>query len=404
MIRLLLGLLMFVVMSAVVVGAHLYLYRRLAVDTNLSLSHRRWVRWALIALAGGLPLTFLLGRFLPTSVGRVVLFPWYVWMGVFFLLFWLLLASDIVRLLWWGSSKALGAAPLADPARRQLFARVAAGVGGVLVTGTALYSLRQALGRLVVRRVEVPLEKLPPALDGFTIVQLTDLHIGPHRSGDFLSEVVERTNALSPDLVAITGDLVDGSVSRLEREVAALSKLRAREGVYFVTGNHEYYSGAPEWVEALGRMGLRVLRNERVEITRHEAVFDLAGVDDYGARHLAPGHRHDPDRALSGRDRSRVAVLLAHQPRSVKKAAEHRVDLVLAGHTHGGQIWPMHHLVHLQQPYLRGLHRLRGTWIYVSAGTGFWGPPMRLGSTAEITQVVLRMKTHATGATPGPSV
>lgn len=381
---------MFVVMGSLVVGVHYYLYRRLALDTQLPDRWRAMARWALIVLAAGLPLTFLLSRALPLAWGRVILQPWYVWMGMFFLLFWLLLASDAARLLLWASSKVFGTEGLADPGRRRLFARAVAGGALALVTGSAAYALRQALGLLVVRRVEVPLPQLPAALDGFTIVQLTDLHIGVNRSGAFLEEVVRRTNALQPDLVAITGDLVDGSVPQLADDVAHLARLKSKHGTFFVTGNHEYYSGAPEWVAHLPKLGMRVLRNERVTISRGGARFDLVGVDDYNARGMAPGHLHDPERALRGRDPARASVLLAHQPRSVVAAAKHGVGLVLAGHTHGGQIWPMHHLVHLQQPYVRGLDRHEGTWIYVSAGTGFWGPPFRLGSTAEITQVVLR--------------
>ncbi|MDY0003031.1 MAG: metallophosphoesterase [Polyangia bacterium] len=395
MIRLLYGLFFLVFMTSLVVGVHYYMYRRLAVDTQLSSRLRATVRLALIVLAAGLPLTMLLQRALPMTWARVLLQPWFVWMGMMFLLVWLLLASEGARLILWGSSKLLGTQGLADPGRRRLFARAVAGGALALASGSAAYALRQALGRLEVKRVEVPLPRLQRALDGFTIVQLTDLHIGVNRSGVFLKEVVERVNSLSPDIVAITGDLVDGTVGQLESDLACLAELKPRHGTYFVTGNHEYYSGAPEWVAHLGKLGVRVLRNERVAISRDGATFDLAGVDDYNARRMAPGHVHDPDRALAGRDPRRAAVLLAHQPRSVHAAARHGVGLVLAGHTHGGQIWPMELLVHLQQPYVRGLARHKGTWIYVSSGTGFWGPPLRLGSTAEITRVVLRSEEKA---------
>jgi predicted MPP superfamily phosphohydrolase len=159
--------------------------------------------------------------------------------------------------------------------------------------------------------------------------------------------------------------------------------------VFFVTGNHEYFSGATAWVAELGRLGIRVLRNERVSIGQGEHAFDLAGIDDWSALRHDDGSRPDLPGALAGRDPSRAVVLLAHQPRAVVEAAQHGVDLQLSGHTHGGQIWPFGYLVMLQQPYIAGLHRHGGTFIYVSPGTGYWGPPMRLGTRAELTRITL---------------
>jgi uncharacterized protein len=194
-----------------------------------------------------------------------------------------------------------------------------------------------------------------------------------------------------PDVVAITGDLVDGTVDELRDAVAPLGSLKAKYGVFFVTGNHEYFSGARAWVEELSRIGIRVLRNERVSIGEVGAAFDLAGVDDRSARRFSDdGHGEDLAKALSGRDEARAVVLLAHQPRTVLDAAAFGVDLQLSGHTHGGQIWPFGALVRLQQQFLAGLARHRDTLIYVSRGTGYWGPPMRLFAPAEITQIVLR--------------
>jgi uncharacterized protein len=224
-----------------------------------------------------------------------------------------------------------------------------------------------------------------------TLVQITDLHVGPTIGRDKVAEVVAATNALAPDIIAITGDLVDGTVASLRDAVAPLRELRARHGVFFVTGNHEYFSGAGPWMEELARLGIRVLRNERVRIGEGAVAFDLAGVDDRSAaRSGLPGHGEDLPAALNGRDRSRPVVLLAHQPRTVLDAAEHGVDLQISGHTHGGQIWPFGFLVRLQQGFLVGLRRHKDTQLYVSRGTGYWGPPMRLGSPPEITQLVLR--------------
>jgi predicted MPP superfamily phosphohydrolase len=244
----------------------------------------------------------------------------------------------------------------------------------------AVAAVRSGLARVALRDVEVRLPRLPKRLDGTTIVQLTDIHVGPTIGREFIEQIVERTNSVEPDVIAITGDLVDGSVSELGEDVAPLPKLRARYGVYFVTGNHEYYSGADAWCTELERIGIRVLRNERVTIGEDGASFDLAGIDD---------HRGDLTRAVRGRDPERELVLLAHQPRAIFDAVRHGVGLQLSGHTHGGQIWPWNYFVRLQQPVVSGLRRFGETWLFVSNGTGYWGPPMRLLAPAEITQIRL---------------
>jgi len=200
---------------------------------------------------------------------------------------------------------------------------------------------------------------------------------------------VEKTNHLSPDLIAITGDLVDGSVKDLGAMVEGLRHLRAKDGVYFVIGNHELYSGVEEWVAFLASLGIRTLRNERVAIRGAEG-FDLAGVDDPQVARYRPSERMDVALAARGRDPSRALVLMAHQPKAIFDAARAAVDLQLSGHTHGGQIFPFRYFVKLDQPYVSGLHQHGETAIYVSQGTGYWGPPMRLAAPAEITQIVIQ--------------
>jgi hypothetical protein len=241
------------------------------------------------------------------------------------------------------------------------------------------------------------LPKLPPELDGFTIAQLTDLHLGAMRRGSWVQEVVDQTNRLEPDLIAITGDLADATPRQLSTEMGMLRRLTAEQGVFFVTGNHEYFIDLEGWLRTLRSLGIRVLRNERVAIRRGDAAFDLVGVDDHDGGRMAAGHGTNVAGAMKNHDPDRATVLLAHQPRTIFDAAEHEIGLVLSGHTHGGQIWPWNYLVYLQQPYVSGLHEYRGTQIYVSEGTGFWGPPMRLGSTSEITLVTLRSAEGAIG-------
>jgi uncharacterized protein len=221
-------------------------------------------------------------------------------------------------------------------------------------------------------------------------VQISDLHLGPLLDRRFAAAVVAAANALAPDLVAVTGDLVDGSVERVGAEAAPLGELSARDGVFFVTGNHDYYSGVDAWVERVRALGIRVLRNERVTVGDGAAAFDLAGVEDHHAHLVSTRHREDVPGALAGRDAARPVVLLAHDPQTFPAAAALGVDLQLSGHTHGGQIWPFAFLVRLATPFVAGLHRRGGSQLYVSRGTGFWGPAMRVLAPAEITELVLR--------------
>jgi predicted MPP superfamily phosphohydrolase len=238
--------------------------------------------------------------------------------------------------------------------------------------------------------VDVPIRGLPAALHGFTIAQISDIHVGPTIRREYLNAIVDSVNGIGADMVAVTGDLVDGQVSELSDHVAPLARLRSRHGTYFVTGNHEYYSGAEAWVRELRRLGLRVLENEHVVLRHGDASLVVAGVTDYGAHHFDPARRSDPEAAAAGAPvDAPVRVLLAHQPRSAEAAERAGFQLQLSGHTHGGQFWPWNFFVPLQQPFVAGLHRLRALWVYTSRGTGYWGPPKRLGAPSEITRLRL---------------
>jgi predicted MPP superfamily phosphohydrolase len=259
-----------------------------------------------------------------------------------------------------------------------------------LTCAAVLLGLFNARRLARVKDVEVSIERLPPPLAGFTVVQLSDLHVGPTIKGGYVQAIVDATNALSPDVIALTGDLVDGSVDRLQPHTDILAGLRARHGVYLVTGNHEYYAGASQWVAEFRRLGLQVLLNEHRVLSHGGVLVVLAGVTDFSAGNFDPGHTSDPVAALRGAPANAgVRILLAHQPRSATAAAAAGFDLQLSGHTHGGQFWPWHYFVPLQQPYVAGLHRLNRMAIYVSRGTGYWGPPMRIGSHSEITRIRL---------------
>ena len=260
----------------------------------------------------------------------------------------------------------------------------------LLVVGLAafvtLVGFAGARRRARIVSVEVPLTNLPEALQGFTIAQISDVHVGSQIKRNYVDAIVDAVNSLGADIVAVTGDIVDGTVPDLQRHIAPLSRLKARYGAFLVTGNHEYYSGARAWIEEFRRLGLQVLLNEHVVIWHRGAPLVVAGVTDYGAHHFNPAQRSDPTAALAGApDDAAAKILLAHQPRSAAAAATAGFDLQLSGHTHGGQFWPWNLFVRLQQPFTAGLHRLNHLWVYISRGTGYWGPPNRFGAPSEIT-------------------
>lgn len=389
--------------SSVSAGIHAYLWFRVIRHAPLS---RRWRIVATIALVLmflSIPLTTSSRMYAPgltATLGWISL-PWMALVGLTFVA---LVALDAARLVTWlvqrvaqRTSRPGRAAPGAIPSmsRRRFLTRVTGGAAFTVGSGSVAAGMLEARGEHEVVDVEITLDKLPRALDGFTIVQLTDLHVGMTIDRAFVSRVVDRANRLSPDLVALTGDLVDGKVEDLRDDFAPLGGLRARHGVFAITGNHEYYSGADPWLAELTRLGVRCLRNQRVAIGDGEAGFDLAGVDDYSAKRWT-GHGEDIAAALAGRDPARAVVLLAHQPRQVWGAARHGVDLQLSGHTHGGQIWPWHYIVRIQQGgLLAGRYQIGGTQLYVSRGCGYWGPPVRVLAPLEITRVVLRARPAA---------
>jgi predicted MPP superfamily phosphohydrolase len=379
---------MFIAIFSTLVGLlHAYLWQRLVRSPELGASFGRVGARVLIGLALLLPAGILASRVLPRAASSVVSWVAYVWFGIAVVLFFLLVGSEVIRVAVHAASYVGVGGPM-NVERRQFLSRaIAAGVGvvGVLVSGAGFAA---AVGPVRIEKVLVRLRKFPAKLGGFKVVQITDLHIGPTLGKTWLEDVVARVNAQDPDIVAITGDLVDGSVADLSEHTAPLAKLRAKHGVFFVTGNHEYYSGADEWIAHLRTMGIQVLRNQHVTIGEGDDVFHLAGVDDFASGRW-PGHGPDLAGALAGRDESRAVVLLAHQPKQIFEAVKQGVGLQISGHTHGGQIYPWGYMVKLDQPYLAGLDRRGDTQIYTSRGTGYWGPPMRVLVPSEISVIEL---------------
>lgn len=321
---------------------------------------------------------------LPPRVGDALAWVGYLAMGVFSSLLVLCLLRDLVLL-------PLTAWEFLQPGALGLehLSRLSARAVIALTLTISLIGLINARRLARVVDVDLPIAGLPAALAGFRIVQLSDIHVGPTIKRGYLDAIVRRVNTLDADLVAITGDVIDGSVAQLRTHVAPLRELRSRHGTYCVTGNHEYYHGANAWVQEWRRLGLRVLLNENAVIDHDGARLLIGGVTDYSAGHHDVAHTSDPIAAARTADAVAVKVLLAHQPRSASAAADAGFDVQLSGHTHGGQFLPWNFFVPMQQPFVAGLKRLNQLLVYTSRGTGYWGPPLRFFAPSEITRLRL---------------
>ncbi|MEV5181419.1 metallophosphoesterase [Streptomyces werraensis] len=406
---------------AVLVTGNWYVWRRLFRDTTAGPGPVRRIGAAVVV--GGW-LLFIGGMVAsrteaPFTLQRVLAWPGYLWLALTLYLLLALLAGELVRPVLRRvlerrartsapaparapipAGRAAGADPEAEgpaeepettdtagagdgPSRRLFVSRVVGGAAAAAAVGTVGYGTYGVLRGPKVKRVTVPLAKLPRAAHGYRIAVVSDIHLGPVLGRGFAQKVVDTVNSTQPDLIAVVGDLVDGSVQDLGPAAAPLAQLTARHGSFFVTGNHEYFSGAEQWVEEVRRLGLNPLENARTELPH----FDLAGVNDVAGEDEGQG----PDfaRALGDRDRARACVLLAHQPVQIHEAVDHGVDLQLSGHTHGGQLWPGNLVARGANPTVAGLDRYGDTQLYVSRGAGAWGPPTRVGAPSDITVIEL---------------
>ncbi|WP_405869846.1 metallophosphoesterase [Streptomyces sp. NBC_00005] len=396
----------------VLVTGNWYLWRRLFRDTTRSPGLARRAGAAVVAggwvLAVGALVAERAGA--PFWLQQVLAWPGFLWLALSIYLLLAVVAGEVVRpllrRLLERRARAAAAVPQAqpepvpagslppkapeseresapapDPSRRLFVSRVVAGAAAAAAVGTVGYGTYGVLRGPSVKRVTVPLVKLPRAAHGYRIAVVSDIHLGPVLGRGFAQKVVDTVNATQPDIVAVVGDLVDGSVKDLGPAAAPLTQLNAP--AYFVTGNHEYFSGAAQWVEEVRRLGLRPLENARTELPW----FDLAGVNDIAGE--SEGQGPDFGKALGDRDTARACVLLAHQPVQIHDAVEHGVDLQLSGHTHGGQLWPGNFVAAAANPTVAGLERYGDTQLYVSRGAGAWGPPTRVGAPSDITVIEL---------------
>jgi predicted MPP superfamily phosphohydrolase len=410
----------FVVLILVVTGAvHFYLWKRLVRDALRPGWGRRVGAVLAVVLALLVPLT--VGA---TRAGHLwwLAWPGYIWLGLMFYLLVTLIPLEVPRLalaLWWvrrtrppevdaASNATADGRPddqsghdISGPSeettagrhdedervgRRLVLARGMAIFAGLTAAGITAYGMRTALGAPQLQRVQMPIAKLPRSMDGTRLAIVSDIHLGPLAGTHHVGRIVELINSVTADIVCVVGDLVDGSVAELGRFAQPLAGIESRHGAYFVTGNHEYYSGFQPWIDEVARLGVRPLRNERVEI----GGLDLAGVNDLGGAQYGDG----PDfaKALGNRDQGRPVVLMAHQPVVARDAAPFGVDLQVSGHTHGGQMAPFNLLVRLQQPVVSGFGRVDGVPVFVTNGAGFWGPPLRVGAPPQVTVMDLRTR------------
>ncbi|MBN2801615.1 MAG: metallophosphoesterase [Deltaproteobacteria bacterium] len=382
---------------SIIALVHFYLWQKL-VNGIISNKKLKIVATVILAcLAVLIPASMMISRQSDSTVFiRYFSFIPMTWLGFMMLLFFFFAATDLISLILKIITKLkskkvkVSKDAIENPDRRDAFKKIAAVTAYSTIFPIGGFAVYNGMRKPTVIKKSLAINNFPEALNGFKIVQLTDLHLGLTIAGKWLNKVVEQVNMLNPDLVVITGDLIDGEVSLLAGEVESLTKLKSKHGVFFVTGNHEYYFGVEKWVNHLKTIGINVLLNENVKIGDNKDFFYLAGVNDHDAKRVSDKFVPDFDKALSGLSNDESVILLAHQPAAVFEAEKFNVDLMLSGHTHGGQIWPFNYLLPIRQPYLKGLYRHnKKLQIYVNQGTGYWGPPMRLGTECEITEITL---------------
>jgi uncharacterized protein len=359
---------------------------------------KRWRLFLYASFAPGViavpPLFMAAELFTPEAA---YVYRWLVWsyVGFFSTFFGLIVARDLALFLvrswdsWQAKRNSASLTPEQNGERRRFLLKASNGALGAVSAALTVYGIGEARKVPEVVEVAIPIKGLPRALEGYHIVQLSDMHVGETIDKDFILPIVEAVTSLAPDLVVLTGDLVDGSVDNLRADVSPLAYLRARDGVLCVTGNHEYYSGVEAWCQHYRELGMTVLNNEHTLITRDGARLLVAGVTDVREGRKHRGHLSDPERALRGAPKHDVRILLAHQPRSAASAHKLGYALQLSGHTHGGQFFPWNLLVGLVQPISQGLEKVGAMWVYVNRGTCYWGPPVRSFVPAEITSLKL---------------
>jgi len=396
--KLLLFLSIFFIFSGLVA---FYITRRLLGMTSLSRIRKLAVATGIVVILFISPITIMLRRYGMNNKGiDILVWTGYLGLGFLSFIFTFLVIRDVLclpaafldkfkRILPGQPHGKPDPAIPENPSRRGFL--VNSMNYGIMATAslTTGYGIVEAKRVPEVKEVQIPITALPEDFDGFRIVQVTDLHVSPTIRRPYVEKVVEIVNSLNADIIALTGDLIDGTISQLSDDVAPMKNIQSAQGNFFVTGNHEYYFGVIDWTTQIKRLGFSILLNEYRMITRGQGSLLLAGVTDYRGGNFLHSHRSDPIKAIAGAPAADIKILLAHQPKSIFDAARAGFDLQISGHTHGGQFFPWNLVVGLNQPFVSGLHKYKNTHIYVSRGTGYWGPPVRVGAPSEITLIKL---------------
>ena len=319
------------------------------------------------------------------NIARIIAWLGFAGLGTVSLLFFIQVSADLLLL----AQSLLTKSHSFDPHRRAFLGLSAKTIVGGIAGVGSIWGMSQALKEPVIKRVEIKIEGLPERLKGFRMAQITDLHVGSMITGKFVERVTKKIQKLNADMLFFTGDAADGSVQSYGKHLNSLAEIKPKYGKYFVTGNHEYYSDMNGWLNLIEGLGFKILVNESQNIIVNDATIMITGIPDRSGRHFSSFHKTDMEKAVGGMNSSDLKILLAHQPGDVEHATKYEFDLQLSGHTHGGQYFPFSLLVQMAHPFLKGLHKRENTWVYINQGTGYWGPPLRIGTEPEITEIVL---------------
>jgi len=319
------------------------------------------------------------------NITRIIAWLGYTGLGLVSLLFFIQVGADLLLL----AKSFLAKSHSFDPHRRAFLGLSAKTIVGGIAGIGSIWGMYQALKDPVIKRVEIKIEGIPESLKGFRMAQITDLHVGSMITGKFVERVTRKIQELNADMLFFTGDAADGSVQSYGEHLNSLAEIHPKYGKYFVTGNHEYYSDMNGWLQLIEGLGFKILINESQNIIVNDATIMITGIPDRGGGHFSSFHKTDMEKAVGGMNSSDLKILLAHQPGDVEHATKYGFDLQLSGHTHGGQYFPFSLLVQMAHPFIKGLHKRENTWVYINQGTGYWGPPLRIGTEPEITEIVL---------------